>query len=92
MWHHGIRGVANKRFDSYLRNRKQLIEVIGICSDAKIIEFGVPHDSILGPLLLSIYVNDLNRSLTSGNGIMLADDANVFIKNNCYEKLYKIAY
>ena len=45
----------------------------------------------MGPLLFSIYVNDLNKSLTSGNCIMYADDTNVFLKNNCYEKLYKIA-
>ena len=56
----------------------------------KKIEFGVPQGSILGLLLFSIYVNDLNRSLTSGNCIMYADDINVFLKNNCYEKLYKI--
>ena len=91
LWHYGIRGVANKWFDSYLNNRKQLVEVNGICSDTKIIEFGVPQGSILGPLLFSIYVTDLNRSLTSGNCIMYADDTNVFLKNKCYEELYKIA-
>ena len=86
MWHYEIRGVANKWFDSYLNNRKQFVEVNGICSDTKIIEFGAPQDSILGPLLFSIYVNDLNRSLTSGNCIMYADDTNVFLKNKCYEE------
>ena len=91
LWHYGIRGVANKWFERYLNNRKQLVEVNGICSDTKIIEFGVPQGSILGPLLFSIYVNDLNRSLTSGNCIMYADDTNVFLKNKCYEELYKIA-
>ena len=87
LWHYGIRGVANKWFDSYLSNRKQLLEVNDICSDTKIIEFGVR----LGPLLFSIYVNDLNRSLTSGNCIMYADDTNMSLKNKCYEELYKIA-
>ena len=42
LWHYGIRGVANKWFDSYLNNRKQLVEINGICSDTKVIEFGVP--------------------------------------------------
>ena len=45
----------------------------------------------MGPLLFSIYVNDLNRSLTSGNCIMYVDDTNVFLKNKCYEELYKTA-
>ena len=91
MWHYGIRGITNKWFDSYLSNKKQLVEVNGIFSDTKIIEFGVPQGSILGPLLFSIYVNDLNRSLSSGNCIMYAGDTNVFLKNKCYEELYKIA-
>ena len=65
--HYGIRGVVNKWFDSYLYNKKQLVEVNGIYSDTKIIEFGVPQVSILGSLLFSIYVNDLNKSLTFGN-------------------------
>ena len=91
MWHYGIRGVANKWFDSHLSNGKQLVEVNGICSDTKIIEFGVTQGSILGPLLFSIYVNKLHGSLSSGNCIMYADDTNVFLKNNCYEKLYEIA-
>ena len=90
LWHYEIREVANKLFDSYFNNRKQLVEVNGICSDTKIIEFGVPQGSILGPLLFSIYVNDLNRSLTSCNCIMYADKTNVFLKNECYKELYKI--
>ena len=51
LWHYGIRGVVNKWFDSYLNNRKQLVEVNGICSDTKIIEFGVPQGSISFTLL-----------------------------------------
>ena len=39
--HYGIR-VANKWFDSYLSNRKQLVEVNGICSDTKIIDLVYP--------------------------------------------------
>ena len=90
LWHYGIRPVTNKWLDSYLSNRKQLVEVNGICSDTKIIEFGVSQGSILGPLLFSIYVNDLNKSLISANCIMYADGTNVFLKSNSYEKLYKI--
>ena len=89
LWHYGIR-LANKWFDSYLENRKQLVEVNGICSDTKIIELGVPQGSILGPLLFSIYVNDLNRSLTFGNFIMYADDTNVFLKINAMKNFTKL--
>ena len=90
LWHYRIRGIANKWFDSYLNNRKQLVEVNGICSDTKIIKFGVPQGLILGPSLFSIYVNDLNRSLTSGNCIMYADDTNVFLKINAMKNFTKL--
>ena len=90
MWHYGIRGIANKWFDSYLNNRKQLVEVNGICSDTKIVEFGVPQGLILGPSLFSIYVNDLKRNLISGNCIMYADDTNVFSKINAMKNFTKL--
>ena len=45
----------------------------------------------MGPLLFFIYVNDLNRSLTSGNCTKYAEDTNVFLKNKCNEELYKTA-
>ena len=54
------------------------------------IKFGIPQGLILGPLLFSIYANDSNRNFISGNYILYADDTNVFLKNNCYKKLYKI--
>ena len=91
LWHCGIRGVAHDWFCSYLSNRKQLVEINNICSNTKSIKYGVPQDSILGPLLFSIYVNDLNNFLTLGKCIMYADDTNIFLKSNCYETLYEAA-
>ena len=40
LWHCGIKGVANKWFDSCYSNKKQLVVMNGICSDTKIVEFG----------------------------------------------------
>ena len=39
----------------------------------------VPQDSILGPLLFLIYVNDLPNVL---DPIMFADDTNLFFSNS----------
>ena len=91
LWHCGIRGVAHDWFCSYLSNRKQLVEINNICSNTKSIKYGVPQGSILGPLLFSIYVNDLNNCLTLGKCIMYADDTNIFLKSSCYETLYEAA-
>ena len=78
-------------FCSYLSNRKQLVEINNICSNTKSIKYGVPQSSILGPLLFSIYVNDLNNCLTLAKCIMYADDTNIFLKSNCYETLHEAA-
>ena len=60
----GVRDVELTLFTSYLKERKQAIALQGILSDQKYITIGVPQGSILGPLLFSIYVNDLSKNLT----------------------------
>ena|SRR6218665_141592 len=60
--HYGISGVALKWFKSYLNNRTQQVLCNGKLSDFKMIEFGVPQGSILGPLPFLLYINDLSNS------------------------------
>ena len=51
---YGIRGIANKWFESYLSNRQQYVEIEGNKSPNQNINCGVPQGSILGPLLFLI--------------------------------------
>ena len=60
-----------------MTNRKQRVVLNGKCSSWVYIRAGVPQDSILGPLLFFIYVNDLPNSLKSERKLF-ADDTSLF--------------
>jgi len=47
-----------------LSDREQYIEVNNVKSDIGKITCGVPQGSILGPLLFTVYVNDIKQTLT----------------------------
>ena len=59
--YYGIRGAANSLICSYLRNRKQYASIYNKSSSEKLVEYGIPQGSILGPLLFLIYVNTFPR-------------------------------
>ena len=63
LWHHGIRGIGNDWFKSYLTNRMQYVSINNILSDLLKVIFGVPQGSVLDPLLFLVCINDLNNSI-----------------------------
>jgi exonuclease III len=87
LYKYGVRGPAWDWIASYLKNRKQCVEITQFLGKDKIVYkssykpnmFGVPQGSILGPLLFLLYINDLPNA-TSHNSILFADDTTLLIK------------
>ena len=60
---YGFRLSTLKLTRSYLKNRKQKTEINATCNYWKETIFGVPHRSILGPLLFNIFICDFFFSM-----------------------------
>ena len=61
-------------FHSYLSDRTQSVRLNKTMSDKSDISYGVPQGSVLGPILFTIYVNDLLSFLPNCEMIQYADD------------------
>jgi hypothetical protein len=55
----GIRGTFYELLENYLSNRFQIVNIDRCCSQRRMVNCGIPHSSILGPLLFLVYVNDI---------------------------------
>ena len=75
----GITGNLLIFLQSYVSQRTQYVEINGMKSRLRIGEYGVPHGSLLGPRLYTIYVNDFSSSIKSGEVYIYADDTTAFV-------------
>ena len=82
---YGICGHANNFCRSYLTDKTQYNYVNGLGSDVRSITCGVPQGSVLGPLFLVLYINDLYKAIENVITRLFADDAALIF----YEKIPK---
>ena len=78
---------ASRWFQSYLSNRKQYVHLNDICSDPKTVISGVPQGSIIGPLLVIIYINEFDICLSHCSADMYADDSTVHVSGRSTDEL-----
>lgn len=70
----GFRGSPLKLLTSYLSNRVQYVKIEDSISSANVVEYGVPQGTVLGPILFSIYINELFSLGSVGSISSFADD------------------
>lgn len=72
---------AVKMIESYLNDRFQLVKLDKMSSDWLPVVSGVPQGSVLGPLLFSIFINDLPDCIRYSDCNLFADDVQLRISD-----------
>ena len=86
---YGIGGDAHSWLKSFLCNRTQQVVFQTSLSSEGPITVGIPQGSILGPLLFSIYVNDLPNAIFSSDINIFADDTEL---HYCHSNLLTVEH
>ena len=80
---YGVDGTVILWFKNYLQDRKQCTKILGVKSTYLNIYCGVPQGSVLGPLLFSIYINDIVNACNLSKPYLFADDGALLFENIC---------
>ena len=87
---YGIDGTVILWLKSYLSGRRQCTKFSGKKSTYLDIICGVPQGSLLGPLLFSIYINDMVNACNLSEPYLFADDGALFFDNICRKSYLSI--
>ena len=72
---------------SCLTERQQCVNFNGVMSALKPVKIGVPQDSILGPLLFLLYINDFPSIDPEMKFLLYADDTAIFFESQNIDSL-----
>ena len=78
---YGFRAEVNYLLRSYLIERVQYNSISGETTNCQKIETGVSQGSILGPLLFTLYINDLMKCVIKCKIALFADDTSILETN-----------
>ena len=79
----GISGFLWKWFKVYLSHKSQFVSISDTSSDTLPVLSGTPHGSILGPLMLLTYINNLHSTSKSSSILSFADDTQCLRRLDC---------
>ncbi len=75
---------------SYLTDRKQFVSLYGKKSTLLSLDIGVIQGSVIGPLLFSMYINDITKIGLNCETILYADDTTFIFSHKNLAELEKI--
>lgn len=87
---YGFKRSAVNLIESYLTNRQQFVLFNGCQSDTKRLSHGIPQGSCLGPLMYSIFVNEISFVLEKAQIISYADDVTLHVSAKTSSELNTI--
>ena len=90
LYKYGIRGTQLAWFSDYLVNRYQYVKIGNVESDLLRITCGIPQGSTLGPLLFTLYINDMPNCSNKLSYRIFADDTNVFYSNSSINEIKRV--
>lgn len=82
LFQYGFQGKVHEWLANYLSSRKQRVRIGDIVSEEAVSECGVPQGSVIGPLLFTLYINDIDLFVGCDFVNLFADDT-LLVESDC---------